>query len=323
MGRQGGFEEFKGDSSEIIVDEAMKFISENAKAKRPSFTVIWYGTPHNPFMADPADAEPFAHLNPDSRDQHGELVAMDRSIGTLRKGLRELGIEKDTIVWFTSDNGGLPKIKPETVGGLRGFKGSLYEGGIRVPAILEWPGQIKPRVTDFPAVAMDIVPTIAEVLELAESTTISPQDGFSLVKLFESEIDKRDKPIPFSYSGSSAIIDNNLKLIYLQPKKKKRETENPKTKVELYDLVNDPNETTNLIDSHPEDAARMKIAMKEWHDSLAASVAGKDYPEGVVTPGNPEPRQWIDLETYRPYFEAWKDRPEYRSRIVPKLENSK
>ena len=326
MGRQGEFEEFKGDSSEIIVDEALKFISKNAKLNRPSFTVIWFGTPHNPFMADPADAAPFADLDQDSRDQHGELVAMDRSIGTLRKGLRGLGIENETIVWFTSDNGGLPKIKPETVGGLRGFKGSLYEGGIRVPTVLEWPTKIAPRITDFPAVAMDIVPTIGEILGVADSATIAPQDGISLVRLFNSEIGKRPKPIPFSFNGSFAIIDNSLKLLYVQPKKKKRQTKDTKdtkTKIEMYDLVSDPHETVNLIDSHPKDAARMIIAMKQWQDSLATSVAGKDYPEGIVTPGNPEPRQWTDLETYRPFFEAWKDRPEYRSRIAPKLQPTK
>ena len=73
---------------------------------------------------------------------------MDRSIGTLRKDCENLRIADNTLVWFCSDNGGLPKITPETVGGLRGFKGSLYEGGLRVPAIVEWPAHIKnPRIT--------------------------------------------------------------------------------------------------------------------------------------------------------------------------------
>ena len=139
MSRQGKFEEFKGDSSEIIVDEALKFITKKAKAKEPFFTVIWYGTPHSPWMAEKADQKPFTALTEKAREHYGELVAMDRSIGTLRKGLRDLEIEKDTLVWFTSDNGGLPGFKPSTTGGLRDFKGSMYEGGLRVPAIIEWP----------------------------------------------------------------------------------------------------------------------------------------------------------------------------------------
>ena len=90
MSRQGEFESFTGDSSEIIVDEAIKFIAAQAEANQPSFTVIWFGTPHSPFMAAEEDAKPFSHLDKNSQDQHGELVAMDRSIGTLRNRLREL-----------------------------------------------------------------------------------------------------------------------------------------------------------------------------------------------------------------------------------------
>ena len=71
------------------------------------------------------------------------MVAMDRSIGTLRKGLRDLRIADNTLVWFNSDNGGLQNIKPDTVGGLRGNKGTVFEGGLRVPCVIEWPAVIK------------------------------------------------------------------------------------------------------------------------------------------------------------------------------------
>ena len=86
--------------SEIIVDEAMKFITTQAKAGQPFFTVIWYGTPHDPFRASDEDKAPFSQLDRNSEHQHGELVAMDRSIGTLRRGLRDLGVANNTIVWF-------------------------------------------------------------------------------------------------------------------------------------------------------------------------------------------------------------------------------
>jgi arylsulfatase A-like enzyme len=94
---------------------------------------------------------------------------IDRSIGTLRKGLRELGIEQDTLLWYCSDNGGL-NLDPDAVGTLRGHKGDLYEGGIRVPGIIEWPGHLKPQVTDFPASTMDIMPTIVDLLDLPEGS---------------------------------------------------------------------------------------------------------------------------------------------------------
>ncbi len=318
MSRMGDFVEFEGDSSEIIVDEALKFIKAKAIAKQPSFTVIWYGTPHSPFVSDPIDARPFAALDKNSKNHYGELVAMDRSIGSLREGLREIGIAENTLVWFTSDNGGLPKITPETVGGLRGFKGSLYEGGIRVPAILEWPAKIKPRITSIPAVSMDIVPTLLEVVGLSDDDFTQPQDGISLTKLFEREWESRPKPIPFSYQQNTAIIDNEYKLLELTSNQKK-----PTLALELYNLIEDPEEKNNLYQSAPELAARMTKQLRAWQSSLADSQVGKDYPEGKVDDGQPVPEQWSELEIYRPYFEAWKNRPEYQSRIAPKLKSNK
>ncbi len=142
LSRLGEFEDFTGDSSEVVVDQAIEFIQKQLPSGSPTFTVIWYGTPHSPFKASAADMVGFEGLNEPSRHHYGELVAMDRSIGTLRNGLRKLGIERNTLVWFCSDNGGLPKIKPTTVGPLRGYKGSVYEGGLRVPAVIQWPARI-------------------------------------------------------------------------------------------------------------------------------------------------------------------------------------
>ncbi|MGI9495056.1 MAG: sulfatase family protein [Mariniblastus sp.] len=305
LSRNGNFEEFEGDSSEIIVDEALKFISEQASLKRPSFTVIWFGTPHSPFMAAPEDALPFAHLDRNSQDQHGELVAMDRSIGTLRKSIRELGIAEQTIIWFTSDNGGLPRITPETVGGLRGFKGSLYEGGLRVPAVIEWPSHISPRVTSYPSVSMDIFPTLAEVVKLPASSMLNKNDGVSLKKLFDTEITTREKPIPFDCLGNQAVIDNNWKLIRLGNNTKQ------KPKFELYNLPQDPHETLNLFEKNEAEAKRMLGLLADFDVSIRRSIDGKDYPEGEVLDGNPEPRFWNTVDVYKPFIQQWQNRPEY------------
>ena len=311
MSRKGEFIEFEGDSSEIIVDEALKFIGQQAKADKPFLTVIWYGTPHNPFMATAEDTKEFAHLDTASKDQYGELVAMDRSIGALRKGLRNLSIADNTLVWFTSDNGGLPKIKPSAVGDLRGFKGSLYEGGLRVPAIVEWPALItKPRVTEFPSVAMDIFPTVAEIVGLPDSVMQQPQDGQSLKGLFTENWSKREKPISFSCFGNSALLNNNFKLLHNGKGKKKS--------FELYDLAADPKESKNLYASHPEVAARMTAVLEARNESIDNSLAGKDYPEGRVNDGEPEPRFWMTVDAYRPYFDEWRKRPEYASRLKAK-----
>lgn len=307
MSRMGMFEEFAGDSSEIIVDEALQFIGKQATAGHLFFTVIWYGTPHSPFVASDKDRSAFRDLDAASSHHYGELVAMDRSIGTLRKGLRDLAIADNTLVWFCSDNGGLPKIKPETVGGLRGFKNSVYEGGLRVPAVIEWPTGIrKPRVTEYPACTMDIFPTLVEVAGLAASGPPRPVDGISLKPLFSEQLDRRERPIGFRHTDRTAFLDNNYKLLKANARQ---------DNWELYDLAADPTESKNLISELPDLARRMKAEWKKWNASVDASGVGKDYPDGEVVPPDPGPRSWPQIPEYRPYLEAWKDRPEFRRYI--------
>jgi len=305
LSRNGAFEEFTGDSSEIIVDEALKFIRQQATANQPFLSVIWYGSPHSPWVAAEDDAGGFADLNAKSQAHYGELVAMDRSIGTLRNGLRQLKIEENTLVWFCSDNGGLPRIQPSTVGGLRGFKGSVYEGGLRVPAILEWPRGIpNARVTSHPACTMDMFPTLVDVVGLLDTALLSPQDGVNLAPMFAQDPPRRTTPIGFRHTNRAAFIDNNYKLVTLDIKK---------DVFQLYDLDEDPAESHDIWLEQPDVAARLKAEFLLWNRSVNASVAGKDYPEGEVSASEPPPRFWNKLEVYEPYFEAWRTRPEYES----------
>jgi len=307
MSRMGVFEEFKGDSSEIIVDQAMDFVRQQTAAGRPFFAVVWYGTPHSPFIAIDEDKQNFSELDRASANHYGELVAMDRSIGTLRSGLRKLNIADSTFLWFCSDNGGLPKIKPATVGGLRGFKNSVYEGGLRVPAIIEWPNGIsKPRITHYPSCTMDIFPTLVDVVGLSKPSAAVPLDGLSLKPLFSKELSHREHPIGFRHTNRTAFLDNRYKLI---------NTKVGSDRFELYNLESDPTETNNIIDQQPQIASRLKSAWSKWNDSIEASITGKDYPENEVIPADPGPATWTEVEAYRPYLSEWKKRPEYRSRI--------
>ncbi len=302
MSRNGKFEEFKGDSSEIIVDEALKFIAKQSGRKKPFLAVIWYGTPHSPFIAVDGDKETFQDLDTSSRDHYGELVAMDRSIGALRKGLRDLDIAENTLVWFNSDNGGLAGIAPDTVGGLRGNKNTLFEGGLRVPAIVEWPAVVtRPRVTNHPAATMDIFSTIADIVGLPKSAMLAPCDGMSVRPLFDKEIGPRSKPIPFRHAGRAALIDNDFKLL----------TQNiEKGEFELYNIAEDAAETTDLFTKQPDVAKRMVKTFKAWNRSVEASVAGKDYPGGFDPKSNPEPKRWNTSEEYKPYLEQFKKHAE-------------
>ena len=309
MSRQGKFEEFEGDSSEIIVEEALKFIGVQVKAKKAFFTVIWYGTPHSPWMALKKDEKPFGALSEKGKKHYAELVAMDRSVGTLREGLRKLGVHKETLFWFTSDNGGLPGFEPSTTGGLRDFKGSMYEGGLRVPAIIEWPSAISvPRVTTRPAGAVDMFPTIAEVAGLPVSSMLLPQDGESLVPLFAKELGPRKKPLVFRSRARLAVVDNDWKLLSFPSDRRKGR------RFELYNLAEDKAEAKNLISSKKEVAELLRNKLQVARLSIEASVRGEDYSAGKL---NPQPPRifWTEVKDYRSYFKDWKKRPEYQSRL--------
>lgn len=303
MGRNGKIEEFKGDSSEIIVAEALKFIERKDSRREPFFVVIWYGSPHNPQIATRKDKKGFAKLSKDAANHYGELVAMDRSIGTLRARLRELGLADNTLLWFNSDNGGLKKYGPKTVGGLRGYKGSIWEGGLRVPGIVEWPNGIQPRITKHPACTMDIMPTLVDLLNLPGESMLDVVDGTSLTNLFKGEDGRREKPIPFFFRNRAVLIDNRFKIVANNVGEKQ---------YLLFDLENDPAETKDIFLEKPEIAGILQAKLEVFIDSVHNSKRGADYPKGRVAKDGPHGRFWFDTPEYKPYLSEWMQRPEYR-----------
>lgn len=304
MSRSGEIEQFTGDSSEIAVAEAVSFLDQHRGASKPMFAVVWFGTPHNPFKALPKDKALFGDLDETSANHYGELVAMDRGIGTLRKKLREFGIADNTLLVFCSDNGGLPKIRPDTVGGLRDNKGSVYEGGLRVPGIIEWPAVIRPRVTSFPACTMDLFPTVADILKLPEDVFVKPLDGISLKALLTADLAERAKPIPFRFGQKLALIDNRFKLVGNNRRK---------DNFQLYDIAADPHEARDISGAQPEVYERLKRDLLAWNQTVDASFAGRDYPEGKVSPLDPDSIFWYDAPQYAPYLSQWKNRWEFKS----------
>ena len=312
LSRNGTAEHIEGESSEILVDEALRFIEQAHKQDKPAFVMIWYASPHRPFEALDEDMEAFEGMPEASRAHHGEIIAMDRSVGALRQGLRDLGIAGNTLVWFTSDNGGLPTfsvtrassgeelpgVLPDSTGHLRGFKSSFYEGGIRVPGIVEWPGHVKPRISNFPASTLDMFPTLIEVAGLDVGDINEVHDGTSLVPVFDAEPARRSQPMGFRVLGQFGWLDNDYKLIYYRDYDKalldgvwdKEIFDSLTQEWELYNVVDDPSEQDNLIARHPEIAARMKAELAAWNESVDRSTEGADYPEGRVLPsGRDEP----------------------------------
>jgi len=306
MSHNGEFKEYKGSSSDIIVRQALKYIS--SKKNDPFFVVIWYGSPHNPWSALESDKFHLSQkLEEKEKNYLGEIVEIDNSIGLLRNELKKMELSQNTIVWFNSDNGGLPQGGTEGVGGLRGFKGSVYEGGLRVPCIIEWPDRIKrAQISNYPASTMDIFPTIVSILDLPQDLMIQPIDGTSINHIFNSNTtSQRKKPIPFKYMNSGALIDNDYKLVVENIDEKR---------YALYNLKNDKAETLDILLTHPQKAKEMMNYYESWLESLTSSVAGNNYERGL-NPPDPKSQFWWDTQEYKPYIEKWKDRPEYHSRL--------
>lgn len=290
MSRNGQFVALKGESSELMVAEALAFMSKQRDA--PFLAVIWYGSPHFPFDAREEDTKGLPSGSRGRLANHlGEIVAIDRSVGMLRQGLRDMGVEKNTLIWYCSDNGGLPE-DPDSVGKLKGHKGSLFEGGIRVPGIIEWPGRIKPMVTDLPASTMDIMPTLVDLLRLPDDAQLAVRDGESIAALFDGNAPRRQRLIPFTSKGS-AFIDGNYKLLNAGSSKR--------ADWELYDLAADPGETRDISAEHAERFARMKAEAEAILRSVQESAEGKDYPEGKVLQP-PRHDKWSDMEAYKPHL---------------------
>jgi arylsulfatase A-like enzyme len=186
---------FTGDSSDVTADLAVKFLRDCAGKKQRFLAVVWFGSPHAPHQATPADRGRYADRPAAERDFLGEITAMDRAVGRLRGELKTLGLTDDTALWYCSDNGALPKVGSS--GGRRGAKGQVYEGGLLVPALLEWPARYpKPRVIDVPCVTSDIYPTVLEWTG-AKPDRQPPLDGTSLVSILDGKADSRSRPIGF------------------------------------------------------------------------------------------------------------------------------
>jgi arylsulfatase A-like enzyme len=192
---QGTAQKFTGDSSDITVDLALKFIRECAEKQQRFLAVVWFGSPHNPHQALEADRGIYSDQPKKLQDFYGEITAMDRAFGKLRETLRELGLRRNTLLWYCSDNGALPGLGSS--GGRRGNKGQVYEGGLLVPSMLEWPARFpEPQVVTAQCVTSDIFPTVLDIADVAPDKS-RPLDGETLLPLLEGKKKERVRPIGF------------------------------------------------------------------------------------------------------------------------------
>jgi len=244
-----------GHATDVFTEEAIRYLSGRRSSRQPFFLYLAYTAPHDPLQPPAAFLERVRQRQPGIDPQRAKLVAliehMDAGIGRVLAALRANGQAENTLIVFTSDNGGWGPGKANN-GPYRGVKGQLYEGGIRIPALAAWPGGIRPgQVSDARLQLMDWMPTF---LELTGSKPSSPVDAISFLTLLTNKestpsqnglLDTR--PLFFvrregqdTYKGMAiqAIRLGDWKL--LQP--------NPFSPFELYNLAEDPRETTNLVD---------------------------------------------------------------------------
>jgi arylsulfatase len=202
LSREGVAVQTEGESSMVTVDAALEFIRKQEGKEKPYFAVIWFGSPHSPHLAIEEDRESYDAHPENLQHFYGEITGMDRAFGKLRKELRELESYSGTILWYCSDNGGLGNLG--STGG-RGHKGDIYEGGLRVPAILQWPDRYtEPGIMEVPSYTSDILPTLLDFVGI-EVKMDQPLDGISLRPLIEGEQEARNQGMGFWKFPESGI----------------------------------------------------------------------------------------------------------------------
>lgn len=294
-------ENLAGDDSRVVMDRAIPFIHKAVATHTPFLAVIWFHAPHEPVVAGPEYLQMYAGRAEGEQHYFGCITALDEQVGRLRRELRALGIADHTMLWFTSDNGpegntGDAGRQRGSAGPFRGRKRSLWEGGIHVPGLLEWPARLKPGTTTVPCSTLDYFPTTLDLLGFRMKGQPEPIDGVSLVPLFEGRMTERPVPIPFETLGGTgsnnsrgsprmALVDNRYK--FLTDMDGSTETDL------LFDLLADRGETKNLAAEHADVAQAMKAKLAAFRESCKRSFAGRDYATpfvleaGALSPSDP------------------------------------
>lgn len=266
----------EGDDSRIIMDRVIPFIEQSIQDNQPFLATVWFHTPHEPVVAGPEYLAMYPDLPEEQKHLYGCITAMDEQIGRLRAFLREKGIADNTVVFFCSDNGApASKVRDGVAsnGPFRGAKHRIWEGGLRVPALIEWPGRVSAgRVSDYLSSTNDYLPTVLDILSLEPIEGI-PLDGVSLLPLMEGKAMSKRPPMAFAWqrlyqdTARYALIDGDYKIGI--------HDDQP---TELFNLKNDPYEADNLADKEPAIRKRLEAQLEAIKASWQNSRDGGDYP---------------------------------------------
>lgn len=309
---------FRAHSTDLIVDEAIRFIKAN-KGK-PFYANLWTLVPHALLKPTPEELAVYKDLqvNPadfpsymrqyvrDSKDPHEQMrvfcasmTGLDRALGRLLDFLDAEGLADETIIFFSSDNGpedyrigNAANAGVGSPGPLRGRKRSLYDGGVRTPLVVRWPGKVEAGRFDETSVltAVDFLPTVA-ALAGAKLPGIAP-DGEDMSDILLGKSRPRTKPIHWEWRGGVAGYPE-----YCPPRLAVRDgqwklfCDFDGGNVQLYDIPADPEERSNLADKHPDVVERMKAMAVAWHKSLPEGPVQEPRIGGAKKPQRKLPAQ--------------------------------
>jgi len=264
--------------TELVTQKAVGFIE--AAADAPFFLYVPYNAPHYPMHAPKEYLDRFPNLPPDKRIMAAMIAAVDDGVGEIVSALKKTGQYGNTVIFFSSDNGPSTETRNwldgtedlyygGSAGIFRGHKGSLFEGGIRMPAILSWPGGIPSgQVCEEVGAMMDIFPTLLEIAggELPKDRTI---DGASILPVVTGSAPSPHRQLFWEYGDQLAVRRGEWKLV-LNGKLDFGRTQ--PDAVHLSNLETDPGERVNLKDQETGLLAELTRAAKEWRAFIADSV---------------------------------------------------
>lgn len=314
LSRNGHYEQIEGGGTVISTNATIDFLTKHKDGEKPMLSVTWFPAPHDPHEETQPGSDKATLYNEHAKSQAGyfrEITLLDEQVGRIRACLKELGIEQNTLFLYCSDNGGLVA---KSSGG-RERKGSIYEGGLRVPAIISWPAKYAAKTVDAPVFTCDLYPTLLMIA--GSKVTAQPQlDGIDLSDIIAGTASKRP-PMGFWHNhtaGQGTWSDRIIKKLMAAqqageptphpertlknvnefptfadgdlhghaawnnwPWKLHRIQEGENITVELYNLAGDPMEASDLSEEQPARAKRMLAALEAWQKSVLGSWSGADY----------------------------------------------
>lgn len=283
----------EGYSAQIVVDEAIAWLDRHRAKNRPFYLNLWFHEPHAPLAAPDEIVSAYGAAKDAGAVYSATIDNTDRAIARLLAKLKDVAPAEDTLIVYASDNG---SYRQDRVGHLRGIKGTNWEGGIRVPGIISWPGVVAAgRVEKTPAGLVDLLPTICGLLRIAPPTGVH-LDGSDLTPLLRAEKGRaftRHQPLFWHLQKSRPIVavrDGRWSLtadpdFELSTDNMFREAWIPAIKSggyrnwQLFDLEADPGQKTNLAATNPEIAERLKKALLKINASVMAEGADWHLPE--------------------------------------------